>query len=417
MGEESHMNSRRIVILGAGTGGLVAANELRQKLPGHHKITIIERNQEHALAPSFLWVMTGDRRINQITRPVSSLLRPGIELINDEIREMDLSKKIVRISHGQISYDYLIIAVGAELAFDALPGTDPDTQTFFTLDGSAKLHDRLHDFEGGRIAVVVASLPYKCPGAPHEGVMLIADYLCRKRFGINVEIHLFTPEPQPMPVAGPELGSMVRNMLEAKGIVFHPQHKLAGIDNRKLKFDGNPEFGYDLLVVIPPHRSPQFVRDSGLANESGWIPVDRNTLSTKHENVFSIGDVTTIPIPGRWKPDIPLMLPKAGVFAHSQALTVAKRMAGEILGLKTNAEFCGDGFCMLEAGEDLAGFAYGDFFAEPSPDVRLKKMGRSWHLGKILFEKWWLAPYGLRRSLLRSAIVNGGKMLGIPVEL
>ncbi|OGC90429.1 MAG: hypothetical protein A2W25_13530 [candidate division Zixibacteria bacterium RBG_16_53_22] len=184
-----------------------------------------------------------------------------------------------------------------------------------------------------------------------------------------------------------------------------------------MKFEGNTEFRYDMLVLIPPHRSARFVQDSGLANSAGWIPVDRNTLATQHENVYAIGDVTAVSMPGRWKPDVPLMLPKAGVFAHSQALIVAERIAGEISGKRADAQFCGDGFCMLEAGEDLAGFAFGNFFAEPSPDVRLKKIGRSWHLGKVLFEKWWLAPYGIRRSLLESAITTGGKILGVPVKL
>jgi len=411
------MNSKKILILGAGTGGLVAANELRRQLPGNHKIAIIERNQSHSLAPSFLWVMTGERKINQITCPTSKLLRGGIELVIDQIQEIDLSQKAVKTAKTKITYDYLIIAAGAELAFELLPGADLEFQTFYTAEGSARLHEKLREFRGGKIAIVVMSTPYKCPGAPHEGAMLIADYFRRKRPEIKADIQLFTPEPQPMPVAGFELGAMIKNMLESKGIVYQPQHKVSGISEKKLKFEDGHEFGYDLLVIIPPHRSPQFVRESDLANESGWIPIDKNILSTKFENVFAIGDVTTISIPGRWKPDVPLMLPKAGVFAHSQALTVSKRLTNEILGRKSNAQFCGDGFCMLEAGEDLAGFAYGNFFAEPSPDVRLKKMGRSWHLGKVLFEKWWLSPYGMRRSLLRSAIIYGGKTLGVPLEL
>lgn len=159
------------------------------------------------------------------------------------------------------------------------------------------------------------------------------------------------------------------------------------------------------------------MRESRLANEAGWVPVERNTLATSHENVYAIGDVTTIPIPGRWKPDVPLILPKAGVFAHAQALVVAHRIVAESTDTDVKETFYGDGYCMLEAGEDLAGFAFGNFFAEPTPQVELRKIGKVWHLGKVLFEQWWLAPFGPRREVLRMTLKLGGKTLGIPVVL
>jgi sulfide:quinone oxidoreductase len=188
-------------------------------------------------------------------------------------------------------------------------------------------------------------------------------------------------------------------------------------ERRELLFEGKPPINYDLLVAIPPHRSPAVVREAGLTNDAGWVPVDRQTLATPHEHVFAIGDVTAVGIPGRWKPDVPLPLPKAGVFAHAQALVVAHRIASDITGAAATDRFCGDGFCMLEAGEDLAGVAYGDFFHEPSPDVRVKSIGRAWHLGKVLFEQWWLSPWGVRRSLLKSALAVGSRIYGVPVKL
>jgi len=120
-------------------------------------------------------------------------------------------------------------------------------------------------------------------------------------------------------------------------------------------------------VAIPPHRPPALVREAGLSNETGWIPVDRQRLATSHDRVLAIGDVTALRIPCRWKPDVPLMLPKAGAFAHAEALVVAHRIAAEIRGAAPTDRFCGDGFCILEAGKDLAGVAFGDFFHEPSP--------------------------------------------------
>ena len=164
--------------------------------------------------------------------------------------------------------------------------------------------------------------------------MLLGDYFRRRGLRGKVDLHLFTPEPQAMPVAGPELGAAVSGMLESRGIAFHPSHKLTAVhpEARELVFDGKPAARYDLLVAIPPHRGPRLVREAGLTNEAGWVPVDRRTLATPRERVYAIGDVTAIPVPGRWKPDVPLMLPKAGVFAHEHARVVAQRIAAEIAG-------------------------------------------------------------------------------------
>ncbi|MBI5031881.1 MAG: NAD(P)/FAD-dependent oxidoreductase [Chloroflexi bacterium] len=409
------MSGKTVLILGGGVGGLVAANELRQRLPREHRIVLVEKNAQHTFAPSFLWLMTGDRQPARITREVRQLVRPGVEVVIDSARAIDLASQRVETSAQTLNYDYLIVALGAELAPEAIPGLDT-VHTFYTFEGAGKLRDALRTFNSGQVAVVVSALPYKCPGAPHEGAMLIADSFRRRGIRDKVQVHLFTPEPQPMPVAGPTLGDAVKQMLAGKGVVFHPLHKLTAVNPTKceLAFDGKEPFKYDLLVAIPPHRGPQLVREAGLTNEAGWIPVDRATLRTKYENVHALGDVTAISIPGRWKPDVPMMLPKAGVFAHAQAQVVARRIAAEIMGAPAKETFCGEGYCMLEAGEDLAGFAFGNFFGEPSPQVKLRQMGRAWHWGKVLFEQWWLAPQGLKRETLRLALTLGSKGLGIP---
>ncbi|MEW6051789.1 MAG: FAD/NAD(P)-binding oxidoreductase [Candidatus Zixiibacteriota bacterium] len=413
------MSSQTICILGGGIGGLVAANELRRLLPKYHRIVLVDRVEQHAFAPSFLWVMTGDRQSDRITRPIKSLLRPGVEFVHANVSAIDTERSRVEMEKGSLSYDYLVVAVGAELSPESVPGLHEAAHTFYTLNGASRLHGTLREFHAGRIAVVIASTPYKCPGAPLEGAMLIADYVRRNGRRERVAIDLYTPEPQPMPVAGPVLGNAVLNMLKSRSIEYHPLHKLVSVDpqKRQVTFEGKGSVEYDLLVAIPPHRSPSFVRQSNLANESGWLPVDRATLATKIGNIYAVGDVTAISIPGRWKSGVPLALPKAGVFAHVQASVVAHRIAAAIMDHVATESFCGDGYCMLEAGEDLAGFAYGNFFAEPSPDVKLKRIGKAWHVGKLLFEKWWLAPYGPRRALYKSLINLGSRFLGIPSNI
>ena len=413
------MAAKTIVILGGGIGGIVASNELRRLVHPEHRIVLIEKNRQHAFAPSFLWLMTGDRRPEEISCDVQQLMHQGVELLHGEARGIDLAAHRVETSAGSVTYDFLVVALGAELAPGSIPGLAESAQTFYTLDGAAKLRTALRNFNGGKIAIVVAGLPFKCPAAPYEGAMLVADLFQRHGLRNKVDLHLFTPEPLPMPVAGPELGNAVRKMVEGRGITFHPVHKLTEVNpaTRTLSFEGKESFAYDLLVAVPPHRSPQVVREAGLANQSGWVPVDTATLATKDESVYAIGDITALPLPGRWKPDVPLMLPKAGVFAHAQALIVARRIAGRIAGQAGPHKFSGEGYCMLEAGEHLAGFASGQFLAEPSPQIKLRKIGRSWHLGKVLFEKWWLAAPGVKKESLRLLMELGAKALRVPAAM
>ena len=410
---------KTIIILGGGIGGIVTANELSSGKNKEQKIILIEKNKEHTFAPSYLWLMNGSRKKKQISVSLLSLLNKNIEVVNAVVDEIVPAEKKINADGKEFHYDFLVIALGADLAPEKIQGWDESIHSFYTYEGAAKLNEALKYFAGGKVAIVISSMPYKCPGAPHEGAMLIEDFFTAKGIREKVEIDLFTPEPQPLPVAGPELGGAVKIILDQKGIQFHPLMQLSSVDtkSKQLLFNGKDSFKYDLLIVIPPHQSPAVIRKTDLANANGWIDVNPASLQTKYENVFAIGDITSLPLPGRWIPDKPMMLPKAGVFSHLQADVVAKNIVRKINGVKADEKFCADGYCMLEAGEDLAGFAYGDFFGEPHPQVHLKKIGRKWHIGKVLFEKWWLSPVGIKKVFYKNLLQLGGKLIGIPVKL
>ena len=420
------MYKSTILILGGGVGGIVTANHLRKNLPEDYKIILIEKNKEHSLAASYLWLLVDKRTPSQISSPLKMLVSIGVEIIYEDIQKINAEEKFVSLSNRNIKFDYLVISLGADLENVELQkdSKGTDVYSFYTLENSIKLRDRLKNFKGGKIVVMVSSLPYKCPGAPFEAAMLISDYYKKK--SANAEVSIFTPEPQPLPVAGPQLGQAVIDLLTSKQINFYPHHKIVTVDtlNKELLFENKNSYAYDLLITIPNHKAPNVVIESGLTNESGlpagqagWIPVDRNTLETKFENVFAIGDVTTIQLPGRWNPDRPMNLPKAGVFAHSQAIFVSDIISARLLNKKHPKDFCADGFCMLEAGEELAGFAYGNFYGEPNPDVKLKQLGKIWHISKVLFEKWWLAPIGFTKELYKQLMTIGSKLFGVQIKL
>ena len=178
-------------------------------------------------------------------------------------------------------------------------------------------------------------------------------------------------------------------MVEDKGIGYHPEHQILSVDARaqRITFDNGATADFDLLAYVPPHRSPRVVRDAGLVDDSGWIPVDRNTLATHFPGVYAIGDVTGIPLK-MGKP-----LPMAGVFAERQAQVVAANIALAITGKGAPTSFNGHGECFIETGGGKAGFGRGDFYAEPTPQIKLRNVGRHWHFGKVLFERNWLRKF------------------------
>ncbi len=406
------MVAKTILILGGGVGGIVTANALRERLNPEHRILIVDRRSEYVFTPSLLWVMVGWRRPGQITRQLEQLLHPGVEVIQGEAQEIDLESRRVKVNGSHLVYDFLVVALGADLAPSAMPGFAETAHTPYHLDGAVRLCEDLQRFEGGRVAVLVSALPYKCPAAPYETALLLADFLRRRGVRGRSEMAVYTPEALPMGVAGPAMGKAVVNMLQAQGIEFNPELELARIDGsrKELVFSNHQPAPFDLLVGVPPHRAPRVVTETPLANRAGWVPVNRRTLQTHYQNVYAIGDVTVVDLPNG------KTLPKAGVFADGQGLAVARRIAEEIQGAQPSAEFEGYGFCWIETGGGSAGFASGDFYAVPDPVVPLPRNGRMWHWGKVLFEKYWLSA-GLTRTVSRLGLQLAGRVLGIAAPL
>lgn len=377
---------KTILVLGGGVGGLVAANRLRRELPSAHRVVLVEREASHVFAPSLLWVMVGARTLPEISADLGGLGRKGIDVVRGEIESFDPERRQVVVGGRALSGDYVVVALGAEFCPEAVPGLAEGGQTFCTPSGAEALRRSLAEFRGGRVLILTAAPAYKCPAAPYEAAMLLDADLRQRGLRDRSQIDLFAAEAGPMGVAGPEVSRGVRAMVESKGIGYHPEHQVVGVDAaaRRVRFSNGVETGYDLLVYVPGHRASSVVADAGLVGDSGGVSVDRHTLATRFEGVYAIGDVTSIPLK-LGKP-----LPKAGAFAHAQAEVVARSISRAITGAGRPAIFDGHGECFVETGGGKAGFGAGDFYAEPVPRVRLRGPGRVWHAGKVLFEKLWL---------------------------
>lgn len=378
--------SKTVLILGGGVGGLVAANLLRKALPREHQVVLVEREANFVFAPSLLWLMTGDRTPEKISRPLSRLSRKGIEIVRGEIERVDAARREVVVDGTTLGGDFMVIALGAELAPELVPGLAEAGHTFYTLAGAQGLHEALGAFKGGRLVVLTAAPLYKCPAAPYEAAMLLEGHLRKRKLRDATQLALYAAEPGPMGVAGPEVSKQVRQLVEAKGVSYHPEHQVKAVDPaaRTLSFANGAQASFDLLAYVPPHRAPRVLREAGLCGESGWLSADRTTLETTFPGVYALGDAVSIPLK-MGKP-----LPRAGVFAHNEAEAVARNIARAITGKGKPAAFDGAGECFIEMGGGVAGFGKGNFYGDPVPEVKLHPPGRHWHAAKVLFEKDWL---------------------------
>ena len=378
---------RTVVVLGGGIGGIVAARMLRKRVPDDVRVVLVDRDDSYTFAPSLLWLMSGDRTTAQITRGRQRLARKGIELVIGEAEGLDPARRTLRVGGVDIGYERLVIALGAQPAPELTPGLAEGGIGIYAPDGALAAGRALRELDGGRVAVLVAGLPYKCPAAPNEAAFLAEAILRRRR--VRAKVALYTPEPFPMPTAGEALGKALAGMLEARGIELHSERAVQEVDarNRQLVFPDGERAAYDLLLAIPAHRTSSIVRESGLANDGGFVPTDPRTLATWGDGVYAVGDVAQIPIAGG------KFLPKAGVFAKAQARTVASRIADELRFREPIDTFSGKGSCFVDMGEGVAAFATGEFYAKDAPAVSLRRPSRRWHLAKVAFEKYWLARW------------------------
>lgn len=380
------MPSQTILILGGGVGGVTTAVLLRERLGAHHRIVLVERESDYVFAPSLLWLLTGDRAPEAISRPMDRLAARGVEVVRGEIEVIDAASRTVTVSGRTIAADWLVVALGAELAPETVPGLAAAGHNLYTLAGAVGFRDAFASLQRGRIVLLTAAAAYKCPAAPYEAAMLVEAAARKRGLGEHVTIDLYTAEPGPMGVTGPENSAAVRRMVEQKGVAYHPEHLVIEADpvDHTLRFANGVSAEFDLLGYVPPHRSPRVVRESSLEGEAGWVAVDRTTMATTFPNVFAIGDVTSIPL-AMGKP-----LPRAGVFAHAQAEAVVKTIGRAITGRGRPGTFDGHGECFIETGDGKAGFGKGNFYAEPRPQIAMSPPGWHWHAAKVGFEKYWL---------------------------
>jgi len=380
-----------ILILGAGFGGLSAANLLRKALPPEHKVIVIDKKNYFMMGLVNLWILDGTRSLQDSQVPLNKLNDKGIKFLNDEILKIDVNQKTVTTrDHHEIVYDYLIISLGAEYSVDKINqlmenGKDVGFN-LYEAEAAIKLRQELLTLTKGRLAVCITDIPYKCPPAPYEASLIIDDILLMNGTRQSIDIDVYSPTPIALPVAGPKISKDIVNLLNTHNINFHPLHKLKKVlKERKMEFENGNVIDFDKLIFIPPHKVPSVVMKSpGLIKEGqNWIQVDKFTLKTNHENVYGLGDVTEI------KVNENISLPKAGIFAEAEAKIVSQQIINEILNMREEqtSKFDGRGFCFMQTGRNKAGYIDADFYNESGPLTKLEPPSEESYRKKIEFEQ------------------------------
>jgi sulfide:quinone oxidoreductase len=373
-------NVPHVVIIGGGFGGLSAANELRNTLPSSQvKITVIDKKDWFMVGFAKLWIINGTRTFESSIGSLNELSKKEIDFIKDEVLTINLQNKNVETKSQNISFDFLIISMGAVLAPEKISGLQENGFNLYDHKQLSEIHDRLEKMKSGKIAISIMGMPYKCPPAPFEASLLIDSMLRKRGVRDSVQIDFYSPAPITLPAAGPEVSKQILELVNSEKIVFHNSSKIKSVESKKLIFE-NSEADFDLLLAVPPHIAPKVIYDSGLAKEPGFIPIDRD-CKTPFENIFAVGDVTSLTVTEK------MAVPKAGIFAEGEGITVAKNIISKIQLKKECTLFDGKGGCFIESGRDTASIIEVDMFSNPQPSTKLTEATSDNLSKKVEFEK------------------------------
>jgi sulfide:quinone oxidoreductase len=372
----------RIVVLGGGVGGTLVANLVDKALGRGAEVTVVDPSGMHDYQPGYLYVALGEASGHWLSRDERTLLRSNVELAVEEAVRIDADAQKVELRRGgNLAYDYLVIATGARLVHDAVPGLVEGAHGFYSLADAERLREALRTFRGGGVRIGVAGIPYKCPPAPVEFTFMVEEYLRKKGIRDRSSVNLLSPLNRAFTIES--ASKLIAPIMDERGIELTTFFNVETVDpsaGTVSSLEGE-ELPYDLLVLVPPHKGAEVVIDSGLGDPGGWLPTDKHTLHVEgQERIFALGDATNLPIS------------KSGSTAHFEAPVIASRIASLVKGTAPKENYGGRVMCFLETGNGKATALRFDYEHPPTPP----QPNRGWHVAKWLFNRlyWETVPQG-----------------------
>jgi len=383
---------KKIVILGGGTAGTIMVNKLRKALDRDEwDITIVDKHRTHYYQPGFLFIPFDIYTKHDVIKPKGDFFPAGTNVIYEEIDRIDAEKNKVLLHGGKVlNYDFLIIATGTQTCPEETPGLKEELWyksifDFYTIEGAIALQRFIKKWEGGRLVVNIAEMPYKCPVAPLEFIFLADAYFTK--IGMRDKVELIYVTPLPGAFTKPVATKMLSELLTEKNIKIVPDFYLEKVDkeNKKIVSYDEQEVEFDLLTIVPVNKGAEMIERSGLAGDLNFVPTNKHTLqSKKFENIFVLGDAADLPTS------------KAGSVAHFASDVLFENLMSAIEGRPLLASFDGHANCYIETGYGMGSLIDFNYDTEPLPGTfplpgigpfGLLKNTKMNHYGKILF-RW-----------------------------
>ncbi|MBI4220626.1 MAG: NAD(P)/FAD-dependent oxidoreductase [Chloroflexi bacterium] len=378
-----NMPGKKVVVLGGGFGGARAAITARRLLSPEHEVTLVDRSRRTYICGSLPLLIVGEKDALKASRSLGQIRNRGVTYAQTEVTRIDLDNRVLRTGSATHEYDYLVLAAGAEYDWDAIPNARL-AHSFYNLEAARRLRRALSGFKRGRIVIAISGLPYKCPPAPFEAAMIIRWALERSGRTNGIDIHLYTPEPAPIPVAGPEASACVEADLASRHIQLHPNAALKEVakDGKSASFTDGSTMDAELIITVPVHRVARVIADSGITDGKPWVPVNPGTLETTKTGIYAVGDSNMVMMANS------RALPKAGIFASTEGEVAGKNVAAAINGTSPS-RFSGDGYCFIAYSGREAGRVTGSFLAPEKPQVTFEQPSRAGFKAKEKFEADW----------------------------
>ncbi len=372
----------RVVVLGGGVGGTLVANLLDKSLGHDVHVTVVDPTGMHDYQPGYLYVALGEARGHWLSRDERTLLRGGVELAVERGIRIHPEAQTVQLERGgSLPWDYLVVATGARLVHDAVPGLVGGAYGFYSLADAERLREALRSFTGGRLLIGIAGIPYKCPPAPIEFTFMVEEYLRSRGLRDRSQVTLLSPLNRAFTIeSASKLIQPIMDQRDIELVTFFNVEEVDPAAGTVSSLEGEKR-EYDLLVLVPPHRGQKVVSDSDLGDAGGWLPTDRATLNVEgYERIFALGDATNLPIS------------KSGSTAHFEAPVIASRIASQVRGTAPKENYGGRVMCFLETGNGRATALRFDYEHPPAPPPP----NRAWHLAKWMFNRlyWETVPRG-----------------------
>lgn len=346
--------SKRVVVLGAGFGGLELCTTLSEALGDEVEVTLIDKNDAFVFGFSKLDVMFGRTTPDAVRLAYRDIAKPGVRVLRETITAIDPETRRVTTDAGVHEADVLVVALGADYDMDATPGLAEGGNEFYSVAGAERLAGIIPAFSAGHVVIGVCGAPYKCPPAPSECALLLHDELVARGVRDACQITFVIPLGSPVPPS-PETSAALRDAFAERDITLITGRRVSSVDGSRsvAVLDDGTELPFDLLLGVPKHRAPDVVIASGMT-EDGYVPVDVATLATRYPGVYAIGDVATAGVP------------KAGVFAEGAARVVAETIVAELGRGEPPAPHAGRGSCYIEFGRGRVGRVDIDFLSAPT---------------------------------------------------